>query len=203
MSDSEDRVEKIKTNYEKFEALCARLGDRWEPVKALLEHFGNRLALAPASVHVDYHNAFEGGLIDHSLRVLQNASKLAKVYELKISKESLILTCLFHDLGKVGDLGSDLYQEQTNRYQTEKGWRYEYNSDCSFMSVAHRSLWLLQHFGVQLTYDEYLAILLSAEQSQEETTFYKLKEPTLAAIIQMADRMSCLQEKEANKVTPM
>ena len=95
-------AEEIKKNFDTFLKLCGALGDRSESVISMVNHFNERLALAPASSRKEFHNAFPGGLIDHSLRVLANANALVKVWETSenIPKDSLILSSLFHDFGK-------------------------------------------------------------------------------------------------------
>lgn len=199
MTLTDEDIQKIEANYNKFLALCSKLSEengRRSAVINLTEHFGNRLGICPASVHIDYHNAFHGGLIDHSLRVLANANKIAKATNVAVDTESLILVCLFHDIGKLGSLDEELMIEQMGSYQRDRGWRFEYNTKIQFMSVPHRSLYLLQHFGVKLTEEEFLAILLSSEtnNNSEEFVHYNLKEPSLAMLVKMADQLSCAQE---------
>lgn len=55
---------------------------------------------APASSQ--YHNAYEGGLCEHSLQVYDNLLVLSEIYLPDISRDSLIITGLFHDICKAG-----------------------------------------------------------------------------------------------------
>ena len=80
-----------------------KLGDRSEAALSLVDHLGERLALCPASSRKEYHLAEPGGLVDHSLRVLSNALKLCKTFGWNVPKESLIVACLLHDIGKCPD----------------------------------------------------------------------------------------------------
>lgn len=187
-------LEKITKNYDKFVALCANLGDRAPAVKAMIDHLGDRLVMAPASSREAYHNAWPGGLIDHSLRVLQLTIKLVKAYEFDFPRESLIISALFHDLGKVGGITEDHYIP-ADEWQKKRGQPYTYNPKLQFMSSAHRGLFLLQHFGVKLTEDEFMSILLNDGPEAEENRIYSMKEPTLAVVIHQADRMACEFEK--------
>jgi hypothetical protein len=77
-----------------------------------------------------------------------------------IPDDSLIITGLFHDLGKIGDIsGSDYYIPTTQNWQIQKGIRYEYNKLLKDgLNHAQRSARLLNQCGVELTDDEYLAI---------------------------------------------
>ena len=187
-------AEEIVSNYDKFLQLCGSLGDRGSSASKLVEFFGERLAVCPASAKKQYHNAFPGGLIDHSLRVLSNAAKLVKSFGLQVNKESLVLACLFHDIGKVGDVEQPLYIDQKSSYKIQNGSVYDYNSNMQYMSSTHRTLFLLQRFGITLAQDEFLAILL-CDGFNEEMKPYILKEPSLATVVHQADYWAALTEK--------
>lgn len=188
--------EQIEENWNKMLSLLGKLGDRSEPALKMANALGERLALCPASSKRDFHNAFPGGLVDHSLRVLSNAIKLSGAFGWKLPKESLIIGALFHDLGKVGDHEKDRYVHQTDAWRVEKlGEEYTYNKELNFMSVPHRGVFLCQHFGLKLTHDEMLAILLNDGQYAEENKAYGLKEPMLADVVHMSDLIATKQEK--------
>lgn len=188
--------EKIQENFDKFTSLCNKLGDRSPAVQKMLEDIGERMALSPASAKLDYHCAFPGGLVDHSLRVLQNAYKLMQAYDMSFSKESMIISCLFHDLGKIGDEKDDYYVTQKDDWKYKRGEVFAYNNELKYMSVTDRSLWLLQHYGIRLDKDEYLAISLSDGQYVDANRNYGMKEPMLALIVHQADVFSTRWEKE-------
>jgi hypothetical protein len=191
-------AERIEKNYKLYVSLCEKLGDRSENILALIEHLGERLLLAPASSRTEYHAAYPGGLIDHSLRVLKNARALNDVYDLNLPLESIIMAALFHDFGKVGDLEQDLYLDQDSDWHREKlGQMYKVNKEIQKMPNAERGLWLLQHFGVKLTLDEWIAIRINDGAYSDDNKYYSMSEPDLALIIQQADRMACQQEKAA------
>jgi hypothetical protein len=188
--------EEIEKNWNKFRSLCEKLGDRSEVALKMVDSLGERLCLAPASAKRDYHSAFPGGLVDHSLRVLGNAMRLSQAFEWKVSKDSLIIASLFHDLGKVGDHERDYYVAQTDSWRVEKlGEEYTYNKDMQYMTVPDRGIFLCQHFGLKLTQDELLAIKLNDGQYADENAPYKLKEPMLADLVHIADVISTKQEK--------
>jgi hypothetical protein len=188
--------EEIEKNWKRFRALCEKLGDRSEPVLKMVDALDVRLALCPASGKRDYHNAFAGGLVDHSLRVLGNAMLLVKAFNWEVKKDSLIIGALFHDLGKVGDHENDYYVPQTDQWRIEKmGEEYTFNPNLKFMTVPQRGVFLCQHFGVKLSHDEMLAIILNDGQYATENASYKMKEPMLADIVHIADLISTKQEK--------
>lgn len=187
--------EKIKENYDKFELLCSKLGERSDNMKKLLSHFEERLALCPASSRVEHHSCFPGGLVDHSLRVLQNAYTLMKSYNQAFPKESVILACLTHDLGKIGSEDEPYYTPNKSDWHRERGMLYETNDKLSYMTVPHRSLYLLQKFDIKLTQDEWVAICIHDGQYVPENKPYSMREPLLALIVQQADTYSTMWEK--------
>lgn len=188
--------EQIEENWKKVLSLLEKLGDRSEPALNMVNSLGERLALCPASGKREYHNSFPGGLLDHSLRVLGNAMRLTGAFGWKVSKDSLIIATLFHDLGKVGDHESDYYIPQTDQWRVDKlGEEYTYNKDIQYMTVPDRGIFLCQHFGLKLKQDELLAIRLNDGQYADENAAYKLKEPMLADVVHIADLISTKQEK--------
>jgi len=195
------KEDKIESNYNTFLKLCKSTNIKQQPDRAekllhLLEHFGDRLVLCPASSKERFHAAYPGGLVDHSLRVLANAQKICKSFGYKIDSESLIMACLFHDFGKIGDLTDDYYEYQDNEWRRDNlGEFYKINYDMQKMPNAERGLWLLQHFGVYLTLDEWIAIRTNDGPIAEENRYYMMHEPTLALIVQTADRHACQEEK--------
>lgn len=192
--------EEIASNFDKYRSFMERLGDRAEPALALVDHLGERLALCPASSRKDYHAAFPGGLVDHSLRVLTNAMRLVKTFSWDISKESLIIGCLLHDIGKVGDHENDYYLPQDSDWHRDKlGEMYKHNKELQYMTVPDRGTWLCQHFGLKLSQPEWLAIKLNDGQYADENAPYKMKEPMLADIVHIADVISTKQEKNLLK----
>ncbi len=177
--------------------------DRKEKVLKMLEEIGHRYFLAPASSKKDFHSAFPGGLVFHSIGVLKNAMKVTsamKIEESEISKESLVLVSLFHDLGKIGTLEKDFYVEQTNEWrQKNLGEFYTVNKDLADnLTHAQRSVRLLSQFGITLTDDEYAAILfhdghvLESNRSSEAT----YSSNKLLRIMQFADVYSTFCEEK-------
>ena len=135
-------------------------------------------------------------LFNHKgLFVFPAAPALSKIYDEKISKESLIVSALFHDIGKIGDFEHEYYLPQDSSWHIERGMMYKHNDKIQYMTSADRGLYLLQAFDVKLCADEWLAIKLNDGHEAEENRPYRMKEPTLAVVIHQADRAACQQEK--------
>lgn len=189
--------EEIEANYNNFYKFLDKLGARAEQTKTLVNFLNERLALCPASSRASHHSAYAGGLIEHSTRVLGLALKLRKALEIDVPTDSVVLCCLFHDLGKVGDLNTDYYLPQDSDWHKKNlGEYYKVNSELQYMTVPHRSVFLLQHFGVKLSAEEMLAILLHDGQYAAENKPYAMKEPKLVDLVHQADLIATKQEKE-------
>lgn len=192
--------EQIEQNWKRFRSLCEKLGDRAPVVSLMLDDLDERLCLCPASARIDYHGAFPGGLVDHSLRVLNNLVMINKTYGWKLSKESMIVSALFHDIGKVGmpgkDPQNDFYIDQTDSWKRDKrGEAYEYNNSLQYMTTPDRSVFIMQHYGVCLTTDEWLSIKLNDGFVVPDNKPYCLKISPLVYGIQTADYISTMAEK--------
>lgn len=189
-------AEEIQRNFDKFQVLLQKVGDRADAAQRIVEGLGERLAIAPASTKLSFHNAFPGGLVEHSLRVFKNAFKLTKAFGWEIPQDSLIIATLFHDLGKVGDEKNDYYLPQESEWHREKrGEVFMINQELVYMTVPDRSVWLCQHYGLSLTKDEFLAIKLNDGQFADENKPYRRGEPALATIVHTADFIAMKQEK--------
>lgn len=191
--------EQILENYEKFVGYARTTGEhRRKEIDAFLDHFGERLAACPASSKLEFHNCGVGGLVEHSLRVLTNSLKLAKLHECKESKESIVFAALFHDIGKLGGLTEERYLPQTEDYWRRRGNLYQVNDKMPFMTVPDNSIFILQHFGVKMTWPEQAAILLNDGMYDERNMVYRMKEPDLAILIHQADLVATRWEKQNN-----
>ncbi len=110
---------------------------------------------APASTQ--YHDAFEGGLVAHSLKVYELLTMLSYNHFLDFPEESIAKTALFHDLCKV-----NFYKRaQKNKRMEDGRWiRTEGYQVRDELPLGHgeKSLFLLVQRGVSLTDAEALAI---------------------------------------------
>ena len=177
--------EELQSRWETYESLLKRLSD--ENLNKLLEDLGERLVMCPASTRTDQYGCEPGGLVEHALRVTHTMRTLNSSLEMNLDTASILKVGLLHEIGKVGSLSKRYFVEQDSSWHREKlGQLYKFNEDLNKMSVSHRTLWLLQHYGVTLTDDEWLAIQLASGFHFEENRFYVNHEPTLALALQQA-----------------
>lgn len=110
---------------------------------------------APASTR--YHGAFDGGLMEHSLAVLDQLRKVNQAWSFDLDEGSMVLCALFHDLCKV-----DFYKPDTRNVKDERGvWHkvpcYTVDEKYHFGGHGSKSVFLLMNF-VKLTPEEAAAI---------------------------------------------
>lgn len=132
-----------------------------ENVVSELEELG--FFKAPASSK--HHLAHEGGLLDHSLNVYQQAKMIAEVQKKhkpeiadKVTDDSIAIAALLHDVCK-----SNVYKtEKRNRKNAEGKWE-QYDAfvpKYDYMPLGHgeKSVIMLLQMGLKLTNDEIFAI---------------------------------------------
>ena len=185
---SQPDFEAVKNNWETFEKLCNKavkhgMGD-------FLESLGERLITTPYSTHEKDGGCYAGGLVENALETTSKMRKLASTFNLEIETSSILKVGLLHEVGKVGTLEEDLFVEQDSSWHREKlGQFYKYNEALNKATTPDRTLFLLQHFGITLTHDEFYAIRVSQGAHLEENRFYVNAEPDLAKCLQMAKRL--------------
>ena len=146
--------EKIVANTKKYFETATKLGFMNDE---LMKFLGEAFIKAPASSMLEYHNAFEGGLIDHLLRTTTHAVKINETLpdSLKVDKNSLVKACLLHQIGK-----ANLYTPCTSDWHRKNlGKMYEFNEDLTSMRVGERSIYYAMSHGITFTEDEFIAIL--------------------------------------------
>ena len=109
----------LEENYNKFiEALKKSFdGERLDKLLHMysMEELGPNLMLSPASGNVNYHNAYEGGYLDHVMNVARNSLRMMKLYKeaggiVDFTQEELLFSAFHHDLGKLGEKGHMAYK---------------------------------------------------------------------------------------------
>lgn len=114
---------------------------------------------APASTR--FHGNYPGGLVEHSLDVLDEMNVLRKAYHdhlnLSFSDDSIKIVALLHDVCK-----ADMYGvEKRNRKNAQGQWEqydfYTRNELFNFGGHGSKSVWLVSKH-IQLTDEEAVAI---------------------------------------------
>jgi hypothetical protein len=115
---------------------------------------------APASTR--FHNAFEGGLVLHSLNVYEclrdilARPRMTEVYKVKYADESIAVTALLHDLCKVNVYTPDFRNTKNDVGIWEKVPCYKYDDKLPY-GHGEKSVYMISGF-MKLTRDEAMAI---------------------------------------------
>ena len=105
-----------------------------------------------------HHLAKEGGLVEHSLNVLDIARRLNEAWEAGIDDETIIIVSLLHDLGKAGDYGKPNYVENILKSGKRSDSKpYVTNTELLYLPHEIRSVKLAARF-IELSEDEEIAI---------------------------------------------
>jgi len=178
-------------------------GERLEKLLHMYDYFEERMCMAPASGKEHFHNAHAGGYVEHVIHVTTSALKIKPIWEqsganIGFTDEELVMAALHHDLGKVGDLSEDNYiPNDSDWHRKNQGLIYKHNSRLEYMTVTDRALFLLQHFGIELTNNEYIGLRLTDGLYEDANKTYYMnwsKDNTLrtniAYILHQADMMA-------------
>ena len=206
-------AEQINLNWEEYRSRVNTLfPTRRDQLNRMYDEFEDRIALMPASSMAHFHNAFGGGYIDHILRVmdctqlLYNTWKSAGADMSGYTEEELMFAAMHHDLGKVGfpGDGNEVYQVETSDWHRKNmGRLYKHNENIPFTMVPDLSIWLLQNYKIEMSWNEYQSIKIHDGMYDDSNKPYfvarsekaKLK-TNMAIILHHGDHMAAQIEYE-------
>jgi putative nucleotidyltransferase with HDIG domain len=144
-----------------------------------------------------HHLAEPGGLLEHSLNVLTLARDLARAWESTIPEESITISALLHDLGKMGDHGKPNYAENYLKDGSRSSAKpYITNTDLVYIPHEVRSVLIAERY-IYLSEEEERAILWHNGLYGQFRNDITGKETELYMIIHFADMWaSRITEKE-------
>ena len=202
----------IQENYQEFIEFVGTTftGERKDLLLKMYdsEQLGLSVAMSPASSVEHYHLCHPGGYLQHIMHVIKLSFAQKKVFEVMGCKvdwtdEEMIFAAMHHDLGKAGDPEfGDYYSNQVDDWQRRRGILYKLNPNLPYMEVPDRAIYLLQKYGVKMTWKEYLGIKLSDGMYSESAAKYlKQMNPDmnlkteLPRVIHLADYTACSTER--------
>lgn len=206
----------LKQNYDKFLAIINKYftGERLEKLLFMYsdDELGGNLMVSPASGNKNYHNAYEGGYIDHIFNVCKNALKMKKTFEeaggvCDFTEEELLFVAIHHDLGKLGTKEELHYSPNDSKWHIEnRGELYKRNEKNSFMAITDRTLFTLSKYGIVINENEYFGIKLTDGLYDEDNEKYykvydtsKYLKSNIQYIMHWADHMSTVIERQSVK----
>ena len=183
-------TEQLLENFQKYSSLLKKYFPD-EGTEKFLEDFGLRITTSPRGL-TEQDGGTPGALVDFLIKTTVVANDHAKTYlaragEDAIDRKSVARVCLVHELGKLGSAAEELFVVQESQWHKDKlGQNFKYNDKCSKMSTSHRTLCLLQEYGIRLEPDEWIAVLTSQGMQYPENAFYGNSLPTIAKVLHFA-----------------
>ena len=178
-------------------------GERLEKLNEMYDYFEERMMFAPASGKEHYHNAHVGGYVEHVMHVTMSALQIKQLWEkngatINFTDEELVFAALHHDLGKIGDLAEEYYTpNDSDWHRKNQGLIYKHNGNLQYMTVTDRALFLLQHFGISMSENEYIGLMLTDGLYEEANKSYYIGysadrslKTNIAYILHQADMMA-------------
>lgn len=185
--------------------------DRYIKLMKMYADYGDRLISAPASSKAHYHNAYEGGYIDHVLHVYDNAMEFARVLKktggwVDFTRAELTMAAIHHDLWKLGMPSCSYYEVETSDWHRKnQGSMYKISDKLPFMKVTDGAAYILQKYGIEITHNEWISIKLSDGLYEDSNKGYLMNHgkfpihTNLPYIIHWGDHMSCVAERDPLK----
>lgn len=186
-------------------------GERKDLLLKLHDDLGDRIATAPASTKLSFHNAFVGGYVLHVLNVVKAVGLVADSWkklgaDLDFTQEEMYFSAICHDLGKVGTEQDDYYLECQEVWMIKKGQVFVTNPKLQYMKVPERSLMLLQGRGIKVNEKEYLSIKLHDGLYEDANKAYLISyseeyalKTSLPYVLHQADLMASKVEEQQYK----
>ena len=198
-------IKEIEHNWKKLRDIIENSfdGNRLINLNKMYDYFEDRMCMAPASGKEHYHYAHVGGYVEHVLHIIDYALQIKGTWEkngatINFTDEEHIFAAMHHDLGKVGDLEHDYYiPNDSDWHRKNQGMLFKHNPKIEYMTVTDRALWLLQHFGVSMTQNEFIGLRLTDGMYEEANkSYYVAYQPerqlrsNIAYILHQADMLA-------------
>jgi len=180
--------EKLIKNTKKYLKTAEKFGATTDELQTFL---GDDFIKCPASSFTHLHNCFEGGLIDHLLRVTKHMILINQnnfPEDLKVGETSIFKVGLLHGIGKVR-----LYVPETSDWwKKNRGRMYQFNNDLTSMDIGERSVYYALSNGIEFTDEECAAIVNYDKLDDSKAEWHN---STLGDLLKLAIRIAILEEK--------
>ena len=180
-----------------------------------LEELGPNLILSPASGNINFHNAYDGGYVDHILNVVENSLKVLELYteigiNIDFTTDELLFSAFHHDLGKLGIKGDMEYQKNPSDWHVKnQGKLYVRNPKIKWLNHTDRTYLLLNQYEIQLSEKEYMGIKLTDGLYDDDAKKYlitydrdKHLSSNMHLVLHQADMISSVLERELQQNAP-
>jgi hypothetical protein len=162
--------------------------------KELLEFLGEEIYISPASSSLNMIGCYPGGLLQHIIKGCRYAIKLNEILpdELKQPVTTIVKVVFLCQIGKV-------FTFRLRNGSGQNGKVYDFNDDIIRLHIGERSAYYALKYGVQLTEEEYQAILNMDKDSDDKMARY-FSTP-LTQIIKNGFELAVMEEKNGKKQT--
>lgn len=161
-------METIKKNWATYKTILTRLED--ENINNMLGEIGERICLAPANSNNKQYGCYPGGIVATSIKLAKAMQSLNTFHGDQVAIKSVYKIGLLHDIGRLGTIEADWLLPQDSDWHREKlGNEFKVNFDLPKLSHLQRSLFLLNHFQVRLTEEEFFALVSLDERNSKNT----------------------------------
>jgi len=195
----------LMSNYDKWknyvDTYCKSRKD-YININQLCDEMGEYIATAPASNMESYHCCYVGGLIEHSLNVIENILFIRKYFDMKgvadlPSIESCVFVAAFHDVGKAGDGDRPYFIPEESQWHRDKlGRLFKYNTEQTYLTHAEQTLYLFSKYCISITAKEFQAIRAHDGAWVSYNDKYNLSTlKLLSYMLQFADMQALVIEK--------
>jgi len=182
---NERELTELWTSYAK---LAEKITEHGDGINRMVGDLAERLLMCPAEPRNDSPGCEPGGLIQQAITVAKGMKRLNDGFNMGTTTESILLVGLFHEIGKIGNLDEPYFVPEEESWRREKlGAFYKPNERLGRMTIPERSLFLLNHYGVKLTEEEFMAIRgPSRPPDWVESRLAPTAEPTLTILLRSA-----------------
>jgi len=175
------------TIQERYEALKKKVVKRKKDFDALISMLEKDSTWLKSPASTRFHLNKEGGLLEHSVGVIETLLKIRQTLAPEISEESCVIVGLLHDVGKIGMPGKPRYLKNDSDWQIRnRNMTYKINPKEIYMNLAARSLYLIAKY-IPLTDSEAQAILYHDGQYIEANKEVAHRETPLTLLVHYAD----------------
>ena len=151
----------IVKNTQLFKSICYEKIKR-NGIKELLEYLEKETDFFYSPCSTKYHLSVEGGLVEHSINVYLNFTKICGLFYSDFSEESIAICSLFHDICKFHCYNPSKKSRKTGKTlpngkpEWEDYTGYDFVEDFPY-GHGEKSVYLLQKY-IALTDEEAMAI---------------------------------------------
>lgn len=162
--------------------------------KELVDFLGDNLYTSPSSTSLTMTGCYPGGLLHGTIKACKYAIKVNDMLpeDLRPTISSIVKSTFLSQIGKVF-----MFCLTENEHQKKQGKMYDFCDDIVRMRVGERSIYYATKYGVQLTEEEFQAILNLDKDDEDKMAKY-FSSP-LTSVIKWGFELAIMEEKHGKR----